>query len=184
MESAKKYTVFIGDRLIASGLLEEVLPKMKASFERDRGRSFVTFDDETGKQVDFDLRGSVDEVVARATEPSAQRGPGRPRMGVTSREITLLPRHWDWLEQQPSGASAAVRRLVEEARKREPAKARKQQSMQATGRFLSAMAGNYPGYEEASRMLYRGDRKLFMELVSTWPKDVRNYTLKLSGDAF
>lgn len=184
MESTKNYTVFIGERLVAAGALAEVLPKMKVRFERDRGTSFATFDDETGKQIDFDLRGSLDEVVARATQPPAQRGPGRPRMGVTSREITLLPRHWDWLEQQPNGASAAVRRLIEEARKREPAKARKEQAMQAAGRFLSAMAGNYPGYEEASRALYRGDRKLFLELISTWPKDVRDYALSLAQAAF
>lgn len=184
MESTKKYTVFIGDRLIACGLLEDVLPKMKTRFERDRGTSFATFDDENGKQVDFDLRGRIEEVLARATPPPAQRGPGRPRIGVTSREITLLPRQWDWLEHQPNGASAAVRRLIDEARKREPAKARQQQAMQASGRFLSAMAGNYPGYEEASRALYRGDRKQFLELISTWPRDVRDYALSLAQAAF
>jgi hypothetical protein len=102
---------------------------------------------------------------------------------VISREITLLPRHWEWLGQQPNGASAAIRRLIDEARKQEPAERRRQQARHATERFLFAMAGNLPGYEEASRALYRGESQRFAELISTWPKDVRNYALRLSQGA-
>ena len=102
---------------------------------------------------------------------------------MISREITLLPRHWDWLALQPNGASAAIRRLIDEARKREPAKLHRQQALQATERFLFAMAGNFPGYEEATRALFQGNSQRFAELISTWPKDVRNYALRLSkGD--
>ncbi|HEU5079162.1 MAG TPA: DUF2239 family protein [Opitutaceae bacterium] len=184
MESKKTYTVFVANRLIASGALEEVLSKMKECFARDRGTPFLVFDDETGAQVDFDLRGTLEEILTRAREKPAAKGPGRPKLGVTAREVTLLPRHWDWLEQQENGASAALRRLIDEARKREPEKARKQQAVQATGRFISAMAGNLTGYEEASRVLYRGDRKSFREATSRWPKDIREHALYLSKDAF
>lgn len=183
MESTKKYTAFVGKRLVASGSLEELLPKLKATFDHNRSTLFLIFDDETGAQVDFDLRGTLAEVLARTCRNPPQTGPGRPRLGVISREITLLPRHWEWLGQQPNGASATIRRLIDEARKREPAELRRQQALQATERFLFAMAGNLPGYEEASRALFRGESLRFAELVSSWPKDVRNYALRLSqGD--
>jgi hypothetical protein len=183
MEPIKKYTAFVGERLVASGSLEELLPKLKAMFDRNRSTMFLVFDDETGAQVDFDLRGTVAEVLARNCPNPPQTGPGRPRLGVIAREITLLPRHWEWLGLQPNGASAAIRRLIDEARKREPAKMRRQQALQATERFLFAMAGNYPGYEEATRALFQGDSERFAELISPWPKDVRNYALRLStGD--
>ena len=180
MYPEKQYTAFIGQRLLGSGVLEGLLPKIKARFDRDRGTMFLIFDDETGKQVDFDLRGTLDQALARAHPPSPQSGPGRPRLGVIAREITLLPRHWEWLELQPNGASATIRRLIEEARKSEPAKARKEQAIHAAGRFLSAMAGNYPEYEEASRALYGRDSQHFSELVSEWPRDVRDYALRLA----
>jgi uncharacterized protein len=175
----KKYTAFVGEHLVASGPLEELLPKLKATFDRNHSTLFLIFDDETGAQVDFDLRGTVAEVLARHCPNPPQTGPGRPRLGVTSREITLLPRHWEWLGRQPNGASAALRRLIDEARKREPAEMRRQQAIDATERFLFAMAGNLPGYEEATRALYRGDSERFAELMSPWPKDVRNYALRL-----
>jgi hypothetical protein len=179
----KKYTAFVGERLVASGSLEELLPKLKAMFDRNHSTLFLVFDDETGTQVDFDLRGTLAEVLARNCSNPPQAGPGRPRLGVIAREITLLPRHWEWLGQQPSGASAAIRRLIDEARKREPAEMRRQQALQATERFLFAMAGNLPGYEEASRALFRGESQRFAELISPWPEDVRNYALRLSqGD--
>ncbi|MCL5279924.1 MAG: DUF2239 family protein [Planctomycetes bacterium] len=180
MEPTKKYTAFVGERLVASGSLEELLPKLKATFDCDRSTLFLIFDDETGAQVDLDLRGTVAEVLARCSPNPPQTGPGRPRLGVISREITLLPRHWEWLGRQPNGASATIRRLIDEARKREPAKMRRQEAMQATERFLFAMAGNYPGYEEVSRALFQGDSRRFAELVAPWPKDVRNYALRLS----
>jgi hypothetical protein len=181
--NVKKYTAFVGERLMASGSLEELLPRLKATFDRDRSAMFLVFDDETGAQVDFDLRGTVEEVLARNCPNPPQTGPGRPRLGVISREITLLPRHWEWLGRQPNGASAAIRRLIDEARKREPAKMRRQEAMHVTERFLFAMAGNFPGYEEATRALYQGNSRRFAELISPWPKDVRHYALRLSkGD--
>lgn len=164
---------------MASGSLGELLPELKVAFDRDRSTPFLIFDDETGAQVDFDLHGTVAEVLARHTPNPPQPGPGRPRLGVISREVTLLPRHWEWLGRQPNGASATLRRLIDEARKREPEKLRRQQALQATERFLFAMAGNFPGYEEASRALFQGDDQRFADLISAWPPDVCHYALRL-----
>jgi len=184
MEEIRTYTAFVGETLIASGALEAMLPVVKAKFDRDASALFLIFEDQSGRQVDFDLRGTVDEVVARALPAPPRTGPGRPKLGVVSREVSLLPRHWDWLEQQPNGASAALRRLVEEARRRDPGKERARLATAAAGRILSAMAGNLPGYEEASRALYAGNRAHFEELILDWPRDIRAYIQRLVEDAF
>jgi len=184
MEEIRTYTAFVGETLIASGPLEAMLPEVKAKFDRDASALFLIFEDQSGRQVDFDLRGSVDEVVARALPAPPRTGPGRPKLGVVSREVSLLPRHWDWLEQQPNGASAALRRLVDQARKHEPGKERARLATEAAGRILSAMAGNLPGYEEASRALYAADRVHFEELILEWPRDIRAYIQRRVEDAF
>ena len=184
MQEIRTYTAFVGETLTASGPLEAMLPVVKAKFDRDASALFLIFEDQSGRQVDFDLRGTVDEVVARALPAPPRTGPGRPKLGVVSREISLLPRHWDWLEQQPNGASAALRRLVEEARRRDPGKERARLATAAAGRILSAMAGNLPGYEEASRALYAGNRAHFEELMLEWPRDIRAYIQRLVEDAF
>jgi hypothetical protein len=184
MEETRTYTAFVGETLIASGPLETMLPEVKARFDRDASALFLIFEDQSGRQVDFDLRGAVDEVVARALPAPPRTGPGRPKLGVVSREVSLLPRHWDWLELQPNGASAALRRLVEEARKRDPGKERARLATEAAGRILSAMAGNLPGYEEASRALYAANRAQFEELIRDWPRDIRAYIQRRVEDAF
>ena len=107
-------------------------------------------------------------------EPGVPRR-GRPRLGVVSREVSLLPRHWEWLEAQPSGISAAIRRLVEEARKREPEKERARRMQETVSRVLTALAGDRPGYEEASRALFAGDHEGFLARIADWPSDVRRY---------
>jgi hypothetical protein len=173
------YTAFLGNKLLVSGELDEVLPVLKGRFDEDRGTVVLVFEDRTGKQVDFDLRGTLGEVLARYRLAPARVGPGRPKLGVVAREVSLLPRHWEWLEQQPNGASAAIRRLVDEARKRDPGEQRMRSSIEATGRFLTAMAGNLPGYEEASRALYGRNRERFEELVRDWPKDIRLHAQRL-----
>lgn len=142
----------------------------------------LIFDDATGKPVDVDLRGSPEEVRARL-EPAA-RGPGRPKLGVTAREVTLLPRHWDWLAAQPGGASVTLRRLVEEARRGGGGKERRRQAQDAAYRFMSAMAGDAPGYEEATRALYAGDGARFEAQTQAWPADVRDHARRLAADAF
>jgi hypothetical protein len=173
------YTAFLGTKLLASGPLAQLLPAVKARFDRDVSALILIFDDGSGRQVDFNLRGDLDKVLARALPAEARVGPGRPRLGVVSREVSLLPRHWEWLEEQPNGASAALRRLVEEARKREPGAQRARAAIQAAGRFLSAMAGDLPGYEEATRALYRRNRDQFENLIRGWPKDIRAHATRL-----
>jgi hypothetical protein len=118
--------------------------------------------------------------VARATPPRRQAGAGRPKLGIVSREVSLLPRHWDWLERQPTSISAALRRLVDEARRREPGKQRARAARAAASRFMSAMAGDRPGYEEASRALFAGDEARFLDLIRRWPPDVRAHLTRMA----
>jgi hypothetical protein len=177
----ERYSAFVGDRLLSSGPRGTVLRALKAHHDAG-GEPATVFDDSTGKPVDFDLRGSVEAVLARA-EGHPRNGPGRPRLGVISREVSLLPRHWEWLERQPNGISSALRRLVDEARKREPDRARARRAREAADRFLWAMGGDRPGCEEASRALYAGDLKRVRSLVRGWPKDVRAHLLAMAEEA-
>ena len=172
------YTAFAGWRRVARGTLAEMLrgAKTYSDAKTEHGgkeeESLLIFEDQTGKQVDFDMRGSVEEVIARVTPKS---GPGRPKLGVTSREISLLPRHWQWLERQPQGASAALRRLVDAARQKDGGETEKRGRIDAAGRFMTALAGNFPGFEEAYRALYAQDRARLEHLIDSWPTDVRQY---------
>ena len=189
MEGTSTYTAFAGTALIASGELEDVLGRSRERMDRGDGATVLFFEDATGTQVDFDLRGTAEEIIGRlASHPylTARRdaapprsGPGRPRLGVVSREVTLLPRHWEWLERQPRGISAELRRLVDEARKQDPGTDRLRAAREAAGRFMTAVAGDLPGYEEASRALYAGDRDGLRERVAAWPPDVRGYLERL-----
>ena len=151
---------------------------------RTPGTPYLAFEDWSGRQVDFDLRGTAQEALARALPALRHPGPGRPRLGVVSREVTLLPRHWEWLEGQPNGASAALRRLVDAARKSEGDEPGSRQAREALGRFMSAIAGNLPGYEEASRALYAVDRARFESLIRDWPRDIQAYLHRRAGEAF
>jgi predicted ester cyclase len=182
MNTAATYTAFAGTRQLAMGSLRDVLPVLKQRFDRDRSELVLVFEVETGRQVDFNLRGSLDEVLEREA-PLPSRGPGRPKLGVTSREVSLLPRHWEWLEQQSNGISGALRRLVEHAMKSQPGKERARGIRAALSRFLSSMAGDRPHYEEATRTLFNGDIGTFERLVRRWPKDIRDYALQRAREA-
>jgi uncharacterized protein len=118
-----------------------------------------------------------------APAPKDSPGPGRPRLGVVSREVSLLPRHWEWLEKEPGGISGALRRLVEEARKRAPDEQRQRLVREATSKFMWVMAGNLPGFEEASRALFAGDNERLRDLSSAWPEDIRQHLVHLLRDA-
>jgi hypothetical protein len=131
---------------------------------------FQVFDDSTGRPIDIDIRGTIEEV----------RGRGRPKLGVIAREITLLPRHWDWLNSQPGGASVALRKLVEEARRTSGDRDRIRSAQEAAYHFMSAIAGNLPGFEEASRALFAYDRRRFGDLIAAWPEDIRDHVIKLA----
>ena len=182
MEQERTYAAFAGVRRVAAGTLRNVLPILKQRFDKNDSDSVLVFEVETGRQVDFDLRGSLEEVLERA-DPPPPRGPGRPKLGVTSREVSLLPRQWDWLEQQPSGISAALRRLVETAIKDQPGKERARRIRAALSGFLSSMAGDRPNYEEACRALFAGDSDRFEKLVRRWPKDIRDFAVREARDA-
>lgn len=180
MENGKTYTAFIGFTLLASGSLQEVLTALKTMWDSGTTAPILVFEDQTGNQVDFDLRGALADVLARYRPVPARVGPGRPRLGVVAREVSLLPRHWEWLEQQPNGASAAIRRLVDEAKKRNPGEQQASAAVAAAARFLSAMAGNLPGYEEACRALYAREQERFAELIREWPGDVQRHAQRLA----
>ncbi len=187
---------FEDDRRIAAGDLREVARAAKQALDRRRDTSILIFDGRTSEPVDLDFRGSIDDVLARLPDsigmpvaiddaaPSIPRGPGRPRLGVVAREITLLPRHWDWLAKQAGGASVAIRRLVEEARRTGEHRDRVRQAQEAAYRFISVMAGNRPHYEDAIRALFAGDPIRFEQLIAGWPADIRDHAATLAEKAF
>jgi hypothetical protein len=192
--SAIQCTAFVGSGRISAGSLEEVALSVKAILDRDQITSYLVFDDATGHQIDLDLRGTEADVVERlanhplvsriAMKEPEPRGPGRPKLGVVAREVTLLPRHWAWLNLQPGGASVALRKLIDQARRTSGARDRERQAQEATYRIMSAMAGNEPGYEEAARALFAKDRARFKAEIATWPADVSAYVMTFAEPAF
>lgn len=177
--SVQSCTAFAGHRRIASGSPREVVGAVKAAVEA--GESVLVFDDADARPVEFDLRGDLEAVLARLAPPPVEekRGPGRPKLGVTAREVTLLPRHWDWLAGQPGGASVALRKLVEGALREAEGPDRVRKGREAAYRFMTAVAGDLPGYEEATRRLFAGDAAGFEAAVAGWPEGVREYAAEL-----
>jgi hypothetical protein len=173
-------TAFEGARRIASGDLATVALAAKAVVDRGPTGAVLIFDDLDARPIEIDLRGTPAAVLERLVGP-APRGPGRPKLGVVAREVTLLPRHWEWLGAQPGGASAALRRLVEAARRADDGAARVRRSREAAFRFMSALAGNAAGFEEAIRALFAGDRTRFEALTEPWPADVRDHARGLAA---
>ena len=173
-----RYTAFHGHRRIGAGSAAQVALSVQA---KSQGEVLI-FDDATGRQVDFDSRGTPAEITDRYpdTLPDEPRGRGRPKLGVIAKEVTLLPRHWDWLSLQPGGASVALRKLVDEARRASGDRDRIRAAQEAAYRFMSAIAGNLPGFEEAARALFAYDRRRFGDLIANWPEDVRDYAVKLA----
>jgi uncharacterized protein len=195
-ESDTAFIAFEGDRRIAAGDLREVAGAAKQVLDQRRDASILVFDGRSSEPVDLDFRGSVADVLARLPEipgvpapaedaaPSAPRGPGRPKLGVVAREVTLLPRHWDWLAQQAGGASVAIRKLVDEARRTGEQKTRIRQGQEAAYRFMSVMAGNKPHYEDTIRALFANDAVHFEKLIAAWPADIRHHASTLAARAF
>lgn len=167
------HTAFDGPRLLATGTLADVALAVKAA-----GGGGLVFEDATGRLVDLDLRGSDAEILARLQPPAQteSRGRGRPKLGVTAREVTLLPRHWDWLAAQSGGASVALRKLVEQAMRDDRQSRRAAQ--EAAYRVMTALAGDLPGYEEAIRALFAGDRQRFEQQIAGWPADLCAYVTR------
>ena len=186
-------TAFSGNYRIASGELRHVALKAKQAFDAHPDRPVLVFDDADGRTVEVPLELPAADLLRLLAQPQlaastdaapVPRRPGRPKLGVVAREITLLPRHWDWLAAQPGGASVALRRLVEDARKVFSGDDRRRAAQEATFRFMQAMAGDLPGFEEASRALFAGDVARFEEHVARWADDVRDHATWLATDAF
>jgi hypothetical protein len=211
------YTSFDGHRRIASGPLETVAIAVKRALDNGALGPVLIFDDTSGRPIDIDTRGSDQETLerlaahpakvadrvatAQASDPSGAssdsseagapvnqaRGRGRPKLGVVAREVTLLPRHWEWLAEAPGGASVVLRQLVDEARRTQGEKARLRGAKESAYHFMSAMAGDMVGFEEAARVLFAHDESRFRELVAAWPEDVRVHAVTLafgtSGDS-
>jgi hypothetical protein len=179
MTHAPAYTAFAGHRRLAAGPGSEVAPAVEAALRRGETHVLV-FDDATGEQVELGLSVQGPAIVPRSSRPKAGRG--RPKLGVVAREVTLLPRHWDWLASQPGGASAALRRLVEAASRSEPDHRR--QAQEAAYRVMSALAGDLPGFEDAARALFAGRPESFGQVVAGWPAEVRAYIAGFASSAF
>ena len=189
------HIAFDGHRRIASGTLVAVALAVKNTMRESSLGPVLIFDNETGRSIDIDMRGTDDEIATRfapaasdvqqedetdsAATHNETRGRGRPRLGVVAREITLLPRHWDWLAKQPGGASVALRKLVEDARRVNTQRDRRRAAHERAYHFMSAMAGDLPGFEEAARALFADDRVRFSQLIAGWPVDVRDHAFTL-----
>ena len=182
------FTAFEGQRRLVTGTLAEVALAVKRA---GQAAPIVIFSDATGRSLDLDLRGSDEEIIARLpktapapvepeTQASEPRGRGRPKLGVVAREVTLLPRHWEWLNARPGGASVALRKLVDEARRANGDRDRQRAARDAAYHFMSTMAGNRVGFEEASRALFADDRRRFGELIAAWPVEIRDHIVKLA----
>lgn len=187
--SSHTCTAFDADRRLASGSYGQVALAVRALLKEQPNAVVLIFDDETGRQVDFDLRGSDRDVMARLggsenDDAASVRRPGRPKLGVVAREVTLLPRHWEWLGAQPGGASVALRKLVEAARMARTGSDVVRRAQEAADRFMMAMAGNLPHYEEAARALYAGHQERFVDLTASWPPDLGAHARRLAAKAF
>lgn len=176
-----RYTAFAGNRLVARGSYAEVALALAAA---EPEAPVLVFDDATGTPVDAPPCPEHAALLARAGAAPARAAPGRPRLGVVAREVTLLPRHWDWLGAQRGGASAALRRLVDQARKSGEKADRRRHASEKCYKVMSAIAGHQPGFEEAARALFAADRPAFTARIARWPKDVRDYLGELTPGAF
>src|SRR5579871_2038229 len=170
------FTVFLGERRLASGPRAEIVLAVTQA-EGGTTAPIAIFSDRTGRPVDLELRGGMNNIPEPPGEP---RGRGRPKLGVVAREVTLLPRHWEWLNAQPGGASVALRKLVDEARRTNGDRDRQRAARDAAYHFMSAMAGNLRDFEEASRALFADDRRRFTTLIASWPSDIRDHVVKLA----
>ena len=195
---APAYVAYEGAKRLAAGDLPDVAAAVRKralqpSFQAG-GFAILTFDYATGQRVDVDIRGTEKDVRARyADKPvpalaeadgaatAEKRGPGRPKLGVVPREVTLLPRHWEWLNAQPGGASVALRKLVDDARRTRGRSDAARMRQEAAYRFMSSIAGNWKNYEEALRALFAADAARFAAMTESWPTDVRDHARYLAA---
>ena len=196
--ATSSYTTFNGHKRIASGSLKVNALAVKHALATDVPSPLLTFCDQTGQVVDIDIRGSDAEMFARlppegchlqgnesalidSGESDEPRGRGRPKLGVVAREVTLLPRHWDWLAAQRGGASVTLRKLIDEARRASMDRDQQRQTNERVYHFMSTMAGDMAGFEEATRALFANEAAKFHRLTEAWPTDVRDYLSYLAS---
>lgn len=183
------YTAFRGSRILASGALDEVALAMQRAGASTQA-TLLVFSDATGDQVDLDLRGSGEDVRSRyraatpGQEDASPRGRGRPRLGVISREVTLLPDQWAWLASQPGGASVTLRKLVQHARRSGHERERQRRAQERSYKVMVALAGDRPGFEEAARALFASDMQALRARVDAWPRDIRRHVLQLADPEY
>ncbi|NEX64849.1 DUF2239 family protein [Noviherbaspirillum sp. 17J57-3] len=189
----KTYTAFCGAQSVASGALSQVAVALCRKLKEDPHVLPLVFDDDTGKQVELDLRGTVAEVEARyadkqpSTQPASSeqdapaKGRGRPRLGVVAREVTLLPEHWEWLASQPGGASVVLRKLVHEARQANSTRDLQRRRDERVYNAMLVLAGDLPNFEEASRALFAGELDRLERLATEWPDDIGRYLMRLAS---
>ena len=186
-------TAFLDDRRIAAGELRHVALRAQQALEAQPEAQLLIFDDADARLIDLDLRGGAAEIVQRlnrgevpvaAEAEPTKRGRGRPKLGVVAREVTLLPRHWQWLSAQPGGASVALRKLVDAARRQHAEGDLRRAAQERAYRFLSSTGGDRAGFEEATRALFAGDSLKFEAEIAAWPDDVRDHATMLAADAW
>lgn len=193
METLNTYTAFEDHKILSQGSLEDVVLKVKKRLEKSPESQIVIYSDITGKSMDFNFQGSEKEVLKRLevytapetdNQASAPTGPGRPKLGVISREVSLLPKHWEWLATQSGGASNTLRKLVEESMKKTSGTLTVKTAQERTYKFMSVEAGDFANYEEALRALYRKDKERFTIEIKAWPRDVQKHIFELAKPVF
>ena len=177
------YIAFAGTELLAKGELIDVIRAVKAALDKGTDHSVALLDAATSRPVDINFTGTEEEVLQRIPRAPV-RSAGRPKLGVVPREVTLLPRHWEWLAKQPGGASVALRKLVEHASRDARGADTMREARDAAYRFMHELMGDAAGFEEASRALFAGDGERFRGLVAEWPAGVRAHLLALAEPAF
>ncbi|MBF0363732.1 MAG: DUF2239 family protein [Oligoflexia bacterium] len=187
----RKYTVFEDKTIIAKGNLEDVVMIVKKRIGSNNHTSAIIFDDRTGRTIDIDFSGTLKDVqerlaiyITKDIQLKTANGPGRPKLGVISREISLLPEHWEWLAIQPGGASVALRKLVTSAKKEDLNNTNVRYYQDAIAQFLNVVGGDLPNYEEAIRALYRKEKEGFFSQITKWPKDIKAHLKDMATSVF
>ncbi|MCZ4272823.1 DUF2239 family protein [Maritalea porphyrae] len=182
---------FVGHELIASGTLAEVVHEVKRHHDQNPNDMILVFDNQKSNVIELDLRGSMEDVFGRmaSKQPLEEavappKRPGRPKLGVVSKEVTLLPRHWEWLREQRGGASVTLRKLVGEAMHVADGDKDKRAGQQTAYKLMTAVAGDLPNYEEAIRALFAGDAEQFFAQIADWPTGLKNHLAQISRDVF
>ncbi len=167
MTPSPTVTAFLRDQRLTQGALVDVARELATT---PGGRAAQVFDDVSGDLIKL----SRPEELARALVPTVVSA--SPRQEA----VGLLTRHLAWLDARPGGASATLRRLVETAAR--DGTGRDRRARDAAYRFLSMMAGDRPGFEEACRALYAGDGPRLRAAMDDWPEDVADYVAALAAE--